>query len=860
MLCSACTGIFQGNDAPWYHIKQHKGSSRPAYQHHATPIRLLRAANDGCHICSIIWKKLASDEQAALLATWSSPYLHKLTQAVQRLWSNPLAYYSWSPVWFSKEDFGIRFQFGDEPFWKKIVFRLLPLVEDHNDRRRGSKDITSTEPSDDALTRATSANPEHHAHTVSMWTPQVQRLVQGWFKDCTAHHELCQMGDAGHVERGTLHGAFEPTRMVDLSSNRLRLSIDPTERKAARYASLTHRWSLDLTTMPRLNDENVEAWTQDMDPKILTPTFRDAIEVARQMSLRYIWIDSLCIQQTGPGWKEDWQREAALMGEVYRHAFINIQAGRDVETVTYGLFHTPSVRDIDPFKISVSRHLLKPHPHRPAHSDPTPTHLQGTFSIIEEDFARDELLGNPINRRGWVLQERLLSHRIVHFGAQQVFWECRQLLACETFPKGLPRTIPKTMARAATQILKTPTTDFDFTLARAAKPRGTNTSTTRRASLTKNEIPLPSFPSLTVRRDLFAWLYLLDLYSACTLTYPSDKLVAISGLAAIFGSPAFSDRAADVVAYLRSLALPRSGQAVTTFTDDLSDILSAHHTAVSSRAQTDYLAGLWKDELIPCLLWHVSTGRQVDGSPAKRIRGEARAPSWSWASVQGLVNASVYQNWGQGMEGVQLAEVSVARTQLVSDVAPWGAVRGGEVRLSGRVVHERDVRWPNWENVGEGRAVKRHTAEVVCGMVRKIRMNSASVARLRVLRAEVSCYVDDVEEFAGRLRRSGPMFEVALLPLVGLQRRRASWAEALGYVDEIYEWHGLVVKLSGRHQSHDILSRLASSASASEVPGSAVDLDDTQLVGERLGYFRARDVDVFEHVLSKGVDREIVLI
>ena len=416
------------------------------------------------------------------------------------------------------------------------------------------------------------------------------------------------------------------------------------------------------------------------------------------------------------------------------------------------------------------------------------------------------------------------------------------------------------MARAATQILKTPTTDFNLTLARTTDRRRTHTNTTRRGSITNPALPLPSFPSLTVRRDLFAWLYLLDLYSACTLTYPSDKLVAISGLAAIFGSPAFSDRAADVVAYLRSLALPRSGQAITTFTDDVADVISAHRTAVSSRAQTDYLAGLWRDELIPCLLWHVSTGRQVDGGPSRRIKGEVRSPSWSWASLQGLVNASIYQNWGQGVEGVQLAEVSVARTALVSEVAPWGAVKGGEVRLSGRVVHERDLRWPSWENVGEGRGVRRHTGEVICGMVRKIRMNSASVARLRVLRAEVLCYVDDMEEFTSRLRRSGPTFEVALLPLIGLQRRRASWAEALGYVDEIYEWHGLVVKLSGRHQSHDILSRLASTVSASEVPGSAVDLDDSQLVGERLGYFRVRDVNVFGHVLNKGVDREIVLI
>ena len=36
------------------------------------------------------------------------------------------------------------------------------------------------------------------------------------------------------------------------------------------------------------------------------------------------------------------------------------------------------------------------------------------------------------------MQERLLSPRTVHFGST-VFWECREIVACETYPEGLPR-------------------------------------------------------------------------------------------------------------------------------------------------------------------------------------------------------------------------------------------------------------------------------------------------------------------------------------------------------------------------------------------------------------------------------------
>jgi hypothetical protein len=43
------------------------------------------------------------------------------------------------------------------------------------------------------------------------------------------------------------------------------------------------------------------------------------------------------------------------------------------------------------------------------------------------------------NRRGWVLQERVLSPRVLHFSREQVFWECRQLRACESFPDNVDR-------------------------------------------------------------------------------------------------------------------------------------------------------------------------------------------------------------------------------------------------------------------------------------------------------------------------------------------------------------------------------------------------------------------------------------
>ncbi len=38
----------------------------------------------------------------------------------------------------------------------------------------------------------------------------------------------------------------------------------------------------------------------------------------------------------------------------------------------------------------------------------------------------------PLNARGWVLQVRVLAQRVIHFGKDQLYFECHELDACET--------------------------------------------------------------------------------------------------------------------------------------------------------------------------------------------------------------------------------------------------------------------------------------------------------------------------------------------------------------------------------------------------------------------------------------------
>jgi hypothetical protein len=107
---------------------------------------------------------------------------------------------------------------------------------------------------------------------------------------------------------------------------------------------------------------------------------------------------------------------------------------------------------------------------------------QQLWDCYPRDFQKF-LLDMPLLKRGWVLQERMLPRRTLHFTRTEVFWECDSVFASETFPDGLPQRI------------------------------------SNHISITKRHLSTNIWPE-TVKT-----------YSTCLLTFQKDKLVALSGLA-----------------------------------------------------------------------------------------------------------------------------------------------------------------------------------------------------------------------------------------------------------------------------------------------------------------------------------------
>lgn len=305
----------------------------------------------------------------------------------------------------------------------------------------------------------------------------------------------------------------------------------------------------------------------------LSKTLQDAMLLARGLGIRYIWIDTLCIIQDSVA---DWRNESARMGDVYKNSVCTIAASA-ASNGDAGCFLQRDIKLIKPCKIrNVS--------------------LRGVeeYYCLDRDIWGSEIEDAPLNYRGWVLQELLLSPRTLHFGRNQVFYTCRKLEACETFPGGLPRAILIGIVKDISDELLAPVHSYD--------------------------------------RATFAWEQIVEHYSQRKLTKGEDKLVAVSGLA----------------------------KEMRLILDD------------------EYLAGIWRKNLPWGLLREISA---ADVPDAVRFPGY-RAPSWSWASLDGKI-LMPYKKAGTSTF-VDLAEVLEVHIES-SAGDPVTQVSYGFIRLKGRL-------------------------------------------------------------------------------------------------------------------------------------------------------------------------------
>ncbi|KAM0148226.1 hypothetical protein ACHAQE_009922 [Botrytis cinerea] len=196
-----------------------------------------------------------------------------------------------------------------------------------------------------------------------------------------------------------------------------RLVITSTLGHRLKYATLSHCWGAIPYLM--LKTTSIDSMMIKIPEDNLTKTFQDAIRISRALGIEYIWIDSLCIIQDS---SSDWQAEAVLMQSVYSNLEINIATTWAADG-RQGCFLQPQ-----DYIAKVHVRNLKP-----------PSDKSWDISNLSDDL--DYI---PLTRRAWVLQERLLSTRTLHFSEREMIWECKTGGARENFLRIVKRKQEKT--------------------------------------------------------------------------------------------------------------------------------------------------------------------------------------------------------------------------------------------------------------------------------------------------------------------------------------------------------------------------------------------------------------------------------
>ena len=333
-----------------------------------------------------------------------------------------------------------------------------------------------------------------------------------------------------------------------------------------RYVTLSHRWG--QSNMVKLLHSNIVKLQHCIPFEVLPVTFQHAVIITRQLHIRYLWIDALCIIQDS---HVDWVKEGVAMADIYKNTYCTIAAASATDSDS-GLFFprhpshvaTSSVRPI--WRAARQRELIL---------------TRSIESIIEE---LDE---SPLQTRGWVLQERLLSPRTVHFTKAQVFFECHTILASEVFPDGIPDLHGQCCSVHPGHFSVHPVVE---SLEQARRGES---------------------------KEIIEWNKVIERYTKCQLTYETDKLAALCGIAT--------------------------------------------HFSREKLPQDEYLAGIWASQLPFALLWRLMPDQKV-----MKEKGEFRAPSWSWASVDGRINTYLTENSGSHLNG-ELAEVLMAKVSTLSE-------------------------------------------------------------------------------------------------------------------------------------------------------------------------------------------------
>jgi len=360
------------------------------------------------------------------------------------------------------------------------------------------------------------------------------------------------------------------------------------------------------------------------------------------------------------------------MGKIYSDAFVNISAGNAADA------EAGFLKPRNPLQIRSCRH-------------PTILAIDGVADrqprIICPAVPRPDRILNKdvLNSRGWILQERALSRRIIHFGPHEVYWECLVHSATEREPEDFRAStdsildrqsqtrrqswlairsglhyIQNPSATALLRVLGDNWIEESRSQEQQAKwilrnlgrqPKIVGRYTRELDDYRLLTVPSANSPEENLRLATYhLWYMLVEDYCLRSLTQVTDRLTALSGIAQIFQRFLGEDER--------------------------------------------YMAGMWMGDVINGLCWYRQTQNQDDDHVPSPPTADSRettyvAPSFSWASSEAPIcfAPSRGNELPLGMTMASQFEIEILDFKVdLAGLDAFGWVSGGYMKMQTYVI------------------------------------------------------------------------------------------------------------------------------------------------------------------------------
>lgn len=224
--------------------------------------------------------------------------------------------------------------------------------------------------------------------------------INSWLESCIEKHD----SSCGSPVLPQYTGELQDLKLLDVTTRKVIAAPE-----GSLYYALSYVWG-DIGPPEPINGITGSTGFRDYSPESIWEavprTIKDAVRLVKQLGGRYIWIDSLCINQRDATEKLG---QIAQMDKIYSQAILTIiaAAGRDANAGILGVHPCPRLQPLSTITIGS-------------------TTIMSSLSNDEPTWPTESIIdGSVWNKRGWTYQERFLSKRRLIVTDYQAYFMCR---------------------------------------------------------------------------------------------------------------------------------------------------------------------------------------------------------------------------------------------------------------------------------------------------------------------------------------------------------------------------------------------------------------------------------------------------